>query len=67
MFVPWDALQPAPATRDLRSSGPKVERRDDLNVADELRRVELYRALALTVLLGRQGDERYPASARRFS
>jgi len=36
------------------------------NVAGGLKRVELDRALALTVLLGRQGDERYPASARRF-
>jgi hypothetical protein len=36
------------------------------SVAGGLGRVELHRALALTVLLGRKGDERYPASARRF-
>lgn len=48
--------------RAIRGSAPPRA----WNAAGGLKEVELHRAPALTILAGRQGDRRYPVSARLF-
>jgi hypothetical protein len=66
VFVPGTPY----SQRQLREIFDRAVRESNVamawNVAGGIGRVELHRALALTLLLGRQGDRRYPASARRF-
>jgi hypothetical protein len=56
--------------RQLREIFDRAVRESNLrmawSVAGGLKQVELYRALALTLLLARDGDPRYEDCARRF-
>jgi hypothetical protein len=66
MFVPGTPY----SQRHLRRIFDRAVEESELDrawrVAAHLERVDLHRALALTTLLGRQGDDRYQECARRF-